>query len=64
MTYPYARGAKGIRLKGYAPVNYGSNVSVLSAMRRDGVMISLRFEGATTCWVFLAFYRHALIPKL
>lgn len=64
MTRRYARGPKGKRVKGYAPVNYGPNVSVLAAMRKDGVSTSMRIEGATTGEVFLAFLRHFLVPTL
>lgn len=64
MTRRYARGPKGKRVRGYAPVNYGPNVSVLAAMRHDGISTAMRIQGATTGEVFLAFLRHFLVPEL
>lgn len=64
MTRRYARAPRGQRVKGYAPINYGPNVSVLAAMRHDGISTAMRIEGATTGEVFLAFLRHFLLPTL
>lgn len=64
MTRRYARGQSGKRVRSYAPVNYGPNVSVLAAMRQDGIEAAMRVEGATNGAVFLAFLKHFLVPKL
>lgn len=64
MTRRYARAPKGKRVKGYAPINYGPNVSVLAAMRHDGITTAMRIPGPTTGEVFLAFLRQFLLPTL
>lgn len=64
MTRRYARGPRGARVKGYAPINYGSNISVIASMRQDGVGAAMRVEGATNGAVFLAFLRRFLLPTL
>ena len=64
MTRRYARGLSGHRVRSYAPVNYGPNISVLAAMTQDGIKTAMRVEGATSAEVFLAFLKHFLVPKL
>ncbi len=64
MTRRYARGPKGKRVRGYARVNYGPNVSVVAAMRHDGISTAMRVHGAATGEAFLAFLRHFLVPSL
>jgi len=64
MTRRYARAPKGKRAIGYAPVNYGENVSVVAAMRLDGLTASMQIEGAMTGDAFLAYVQQVLVPTL
>lgn len=64
MARRYARSAKGTRARGYAPVNYGPNVTVLSAMRQDGVTAAMTIEAATCAEVFQVFLEKVLVPTL
>lgn len=64
MTRRYARGLRGKRVRGYARINYGPNVSVVAAMRHDGISTAMRVHGATTGETFKAFLRHFLLPTL
>lgn len=64
MARRYARSLKGTRARGYAPRNYGSNITVLSAMREDGVTAAMTIEGATDKNVFRVFIEKVLLPTL
>lgn len=64
MTRRYARAPKGKRAVGYAPVNYGDNVSVVAAMRLDGITASMQIDGAFNTETFLAYVEQVLVPTL
>lgn len=64
MTRRYAWAPKGKKAIGYAPVNYGENVSVVAAMRLDGVGASMQIEGAMTGEAFLKYLHRFLVPTL
>lgn len=64
MERRYGRSPRGQRAVGRAPVNYGPNVSVIGAVRLDGVVTALAIEGATDSEVFLAFTERVLAPEL
>ena len=64
MTRRYARAPRGKRAVGYAPVNYGDNVSVVAAMRLDGVTASMQIDGAFTGETFLTYVEQILAPTL
>lgn len=64
MARRYARAPRGMRAFDHQPLKYGSNVSVVGAIRLDGVVTALSLEGATDGDVFLAFTERILGPKL
>ncbi len=64
MTRSYARAPIGQRAIGYAPVNYGDNVSVVAAMRLDGMTASMQIDEAMTGDAFLAYVNQVLVPTL
>lgn len=64
MTRRYARAFLGERARAYAPLNYGDNISVISAMRLDGIPTALSINGAVSGEVFLAFIQNFLVPTL
>jgi transposase len=64
MTRRYARATVGSRAYAFCPVNYGPNVTVVSAIRQDGVVAALQFDGAIDAQIFLAFLQEVLLPEL
>ena len=64
MERRYGRSLRGERAVGSAPVNYGPNVSVIGAVRQEGVVTALAVEGATDSELFLAFTERVLAPEL
>jgi transposase len=60
----YARSLRGERAEGDAPVNYGPNISVIGAIRLEGVVTAMTIEGAVDGEVFLAFTERMLAPEL
>lgn len=64
MTRRYARSERGERAEGSAPVNHGENVSVIGAIRLDGVVTAMEIEGAVDGEVFRAFTVGLLAPEL
>lgn len=64
MTRLFARALKGQRAFGSAPVNYGPNVTVVGAIRLEGMVTEMRLEGAMDGETFLAFTEQFLAPSL
>lgn len=64
MARRYARAYLGERAVAYAPVNYGDNISVIAAMRHDGLTAAMSIPGATDGIAFLAFVNKVLVPTL
>ncbi len=60
----YAWSRRGERAYGEAPRNWGSNVTLLASMTREGMGPSIAVEGATTKAVFEAYVEEALAPSL
>ena len=60
----YAWSPRGERAYGEAPRNWGSNVTLLASMTREGMGASIAVEGATTKAVFEAYVEEALAPSL
>jgi transposase len=60
----YAWSRRGERAYGEAPRNWGSNVTLLASMTREGMGASIAVEGATTKAVFEAYVEEALAPSL
>ena len=42
----YARSLRGTRADGSAPVNYGDNISLIGAIRLDGITTAMTIAGA------------------
>lgn len=55
---------RGERAYGEAPRNWGTNVTLLASMTREGMGASIAVEGATTKAVFEAYVEEALAPSL
>jgi len=57
-------GPKGERIVDYKPANWGTNISVVGAIRSDGVVCHRMFDGAINTEKFLLFVRETLCPRL
>lgn len=64
MTRRFARALRGQRARGKCPVNYGPNVSVVGAVRLDGLVEALVLDGAFDGEAFMAFTTQLLAPSL
>jgi transposase len=60
----YAWFRRGERAYGEVPRNWGSNVTLLASMTREGTGPCIAVEGATTKAVFEAYVEEALSPSL
>jgi hypothetical protein len=60
----YAWSRRGERAYGQAPRNWGSNVTLLASMTREGMGACIAVEGATTKAVVEAYVEEALAPSL
>ena len=60
----YAWSRRGERAYGEAPRNWGTNVTLLASMTREGMGACIAVEGATTKAVFEAYVEEALAPSL
>ena len=60
----YAWSPRGERAYGEVPRNWGSNVTLLASMTREGMGPCIAVEGATTKAVFEAYVEEALAPSL
>lgn len=64
MTPRRARAPSGVRAVSVVPYTRSNNVSVLTAMRTDGVVAWNAYDGAVNEERFLAFIEHKLVPTL
>lgn len=64
MTPRYARALVGERAVAYRPVNRGKNVSLIGAIRLQGVVALRSFEGAVNTAKFVQFVQQDLAPRL
>jgi hypothetical protein len=60
----YAWSRRGERAYGEAPRNWGSNVTLLASMTREGMGPCIAVEGATTKAVFEAYVEEVVAPSL
>lgn len=64
MTPRYARARRGQRAYAKAPRNYGSNVTLLSGLRLEGMTAAMVVEGSVTTAVFESYVTQVLCPTL
>ena len=64
MTRLYGRAPKGERLHDHAPHGHWHTTSLISAMRRDGVVAAMALEGATDQPAFETYVEQLLAPNL
>jgi transposase len=64
LTRRYARAPRGQRAQATKPVNRGRHVTMLGAVRLQGIVAAMPVEGFTGGEVFLAFLREVLLPQL
>lgn len=64
MTRRCARAPQGQRAYGKCPVNYGPNVSVVGAVRLEGLVEALIVDGAFNGEAFLTYTTQLLAPAL
>jgi transposase len=60
----YGWAPRGERAWGKAPTNRGKNTTLLAAMTPEGLLASLRVEGAANTEVFLTYLDKVLCPAL
>lgn len=64
MTRLYGRAPRGERAVGSAPVNYGSNLTIIGALGATGLSALMSVDGATDGDVFRAYVTEVLSPTL
>jgi transposase len=64
LTPRYGRAPRGQRVVGAVPRNHGPNVTVLAALRRDGITAAMTMTGATDGAVLALFVARILVPSL
>jgi transposase len=64
MTRLYARSRVNTRAFGFAPRNWGDNVSILAALSLRGPLQPMCINGATDGRVFLTYLKDVLVPQL
>lgn len=64
MTRLYGRAPRGDRAVGSAPVNYGSNITMLGALGISGLDALMTIDGATDGEVFRVYVERILCPTL
>ncbi len=64
MQSRYARVERGKRAFAQHPRNYGKNMTLLAALRLDGMSAAIVVEGAVTTAVFEVYLREVLLPTL
>lgn len=64
MSRRYARAQRGERAVIEEPFNAGRTISVISAMRLDGVECAMMVEGAIDSNALIAYVREILAPEL
>lgn len=60
----YARAERGKRAFARQRRNYGNNVTLLAALRLEGMSAAMVIEGAVTTAVFETYIREVLLPTL
>ena len=64
MSRIYARAPRGERARVKEPTERGSNISVISALRRSGVEATMMIECAIDTQVWDVYIEHFLVPGL
>jgi transposase len=64
MARLYGRASRGERALGSVPQNWGDNISIISAMGREGLRATMTVAGAVDGEVFLIYVREILCPTL
>lgn len=64
MTRTRARAAPGDRAVGAVPQGHWKTVTMLGALRLDGMAAAATIDASTDTAVFSTFVRHALVPAL
>ena len=64
MGRTHARAEGGQRAVGSVPQNWGDNISIISAMGRDGLRATMSVDGAVDGEIFLIYVREVLCPAL
>jgi transposase len=64
LTRLYGRAPRGQRVRGSVPEGNGHTTTLLSAIRLEGVVAALVYEGATDEAAFVTFLREVLVPRL
>ena len=64
MSRIYARAPRGERARVKEPTERGTNISVISALRRSGVEATMMIEGAIDTQVWDVYIEHFLVPGL
>jgi transposase len=64
MTRLYGRAPRGQRLVESVPEAHWQTTTLISAVRRDGVVASLEFPGATDALAFRTYIDRVLVPAL
>ena len=64
LTRVYGRAPRGERVVGSVPINYGKNVTMISALSCHGLEAMMTVEGATDGEVFRVYVRQVLCPTL
>lgn len=64
MTRRYARSLKGTRAYGSCPQGRGSNITLVGAMARGGMIAAMTFAGGTDAAAFETYVTQVLTPNL
>jgi transposase len=64
ITQRYARSQKGKRAYGVSPYPHGNIITLLGAIKFDGVVATMAVNGGTTSNVFRTFIEQILVPEL
>lgn len=64
MVRRYGRALGGKRVVDHSPLNKPKNITLISAMSRDGVFAQMKYQGGTTKEIFLQYIKEILLPTL
>src|SRR5262245_45418528 len=64
LTRLYGRAPRGERLVGSVPQGDWKTTTLIAAIRQEGVVASLVFEGATDTLAFQTYVEQVLVPAL
>jgi transposase len=64
MTRTHGRGARGERVVGHAPKNWGDSLTLVAALTTEAVLAPIIFRGAMNAPTFLGYIEQALLPVL